>query len=133
MAVGWIIFAVAAVPFIFFATYTEVRERRSRREILLHGESAVGTVVERIGNSGGRTSWDITIDFQAKDHTEQTRIVMRIFVRSEMSSWGDWDSFLGRPKWLDDFQVGQSVPLHYPKQWPGLAVIDARPDALRVN
>jgi hypothetical protein len=133
MTVGWIIFALAAVPFISFATYTEVQERRSRRDILLHGVSALGTIVERKGNSGRRASWDITIDFQAKDHPEQTRIVMRIFVRSQMSSWGDWDSFLGLPEWLDDFQVGQSVPLHYPKQWPGLAIIDARPNALRVN
>lgn len=132
MVVGLIIFAVAVGPFLFFAAYTGSRERQSRRDILLNGESAVGTVVGRKGNGGGRASWDITIEFQAMDHPELTRIVMRIFVGSQMSSWGDWDSVLGLPKWLDDFQVGQSVPLHYPKKWPGLAVIDAKPNALRV-
>jgi hypothetical protein len=114
-------------------TYTELRERRFRREILLHGESAVGTVVGMKGNNGSRPSWDVTIEFQAKDHPEPTRIEMRIFVRSEMPVWGDWGSLLGPPQSVDELEVGKPVTLHYPKKWPGLAVIDSRPNALRIK
>ena len=42
MSVGWIIMALVAVPLVTVATYAELQERRDRREILLHGESALG-------------------------------------------------------------------------------------------
>jgi hypothetical protein len=119
MPVGWIIAAVVAIPLISVTTYVELQERRARREILQYGVSAVGTVVGMKSNSGRRPCWDVTIEFQATDHPEPTLIELRIFVRSQMPTWGDWGSFWGRPQSLDDLELGQSVPLHYPKKMAG--------------
>ena len=57
------------------------------------------------GNSGRRPCWDVTIEFQAKDLPEPTRIEMRIFVGSQMPTWGDWQSFLHWMtwKWVNPF------------------------------
>ena len=130
---GWTIVGFAALSIISVGAYAEIRERRYRRDIILHGESAMATIVAMKANSGRNTSWDVKVEFQAIDQAHPTRIEFRIPVRAQMASWGDWNSLLGQPESLNDFELGQLVPLHYPKKWPGLAVLDARPNASRVG
>ena len=130
---GWAIVGLAAFFIISVGVYAEVRDRRYRRDIILHGEPAMATIVAMKANAGRNSSWDVKVEFQAIDQADLTRIEFRIPVRAQMASWGDWKSLLGQPESLDDFEIGQLVPIHYPKKWPGLAVLDVRPNASRVG
>jgi hypothetical protein len=113
--------------------YADARDRRDKREILKEGESAVGTIVAIEAENGKYPAWRVTVEFQAINQTEPTRIQFQIRTRPRPQSWGDWSAFWGAPSQLDDIEVGRPISLHYPKQWPGLAVLDARPYAIRVG
>jgi hypothetical protein len=130
---AWTIAGFAAFSIISVGAYAEFRDKRYRRDIILHGEPAMATIVAMKPNSGRNTSWDVRVEFQAIDQTDLTRVEFRIRVRAQLASWGDWKSLLSQPESLDDFAVGQLVQIHYPKKWPGLAVLDARPNAIRVG
>jgi hypothetical protein len=94
-------------------------ERRESRETLIHGEAAIGRVVQVVGiPSQGKVGarWTVTVEFVAADHPEPVRFDVVIPAAQLFSS---------EPKPIVNMNIGQAIPVHYRRNWPGIAVIDS--------
>jgi hypothetical protein len=84
---GWVIILFGAASIILPMAYADVRDRRDRRGILREGESAIGTILAVEAENGKYPAWRVTVEFQAINQTEPTRIQFQIRASARPQSW----------------------------------------------